>query len=295
MDQEVRRHYIRAGEVIQKAREEAREVAEPGTNLKVIAEEIEGLIREEGLKPAFPVNISIDEAAAHYSPGVNEDRELKSEDVVKIDIGAQSNGYIADTALTLNPSGDHCEMIETVQEVLEKALDFVEPGKTVGKFGEYVEKQIPDEYEVVRNLTGHYLDQNTQHAGVSIPNYSNNSDHVFEVGDAFAIEPFLTDGSGKIKNGAPGNIYKLEKDRNVRGKAERKLMSRIKEFEGLPFSPRWFDDYGARERMAMKKLVQGDIVHSYPILNEVSGGTVVQAEHTVILTEDGKKITTRRG
>ncbi|MFB6217553.1 MAG: type II methionyl aminopeptidase, partial [Candidatus Aenigmatarchaeota archaeon] len=133
----------------------------------------------------------------------------------------------------------------------------------------------------------------TQHAGVSIPNYANDSDHVFEVGDAFAIEPFLTDGSGKIKNGASGNIYKLEKDRNVRGKAERKLMSQIKEFGGLPFSPRWFDEYGARERMAMKKLVQGDIVHSYPILNEVGGGTVVQSEHTVILTEDGKKITTR--
>jgi methionyl aminopeptidase len=295
MDQEVRQHYIRAGEVIQQARQKAREIAEPGTNLKVIAEEIEDLIREEGLKPAFPVNVSIDEAAAHYSPGVREEQELKPGDVVKIDIGAQSNGYIADTALTVNPSGERQEMIETVEEVLQKALDFVEPGKTVGEFGEFVEEQIPDEYEVVRNLTGHYLDQHTQHAGVSIPNYANDSDHVFEVGDAFAIEPFLTDGSGRIKNGAPGNIYKLEKDTNVRGKTERKLMSQIKEFGGLPFSTRWFDDYGAREKMAMKKLVQGDIVHSYPILNEVSGGTVVQAEHTVILTEDGKKITTRKG
>jgi methionyl aminopeptidase len=294
MDKETRQHYIRAGEVIQDAREKAREVAEPGTNLKVIAEEVEGMIREKGLEPAFPVNVSIDEAAAHYSPGVKENQELKPEDVVKIDIGAHSNGYIADTALTVNPSGQRKEMIETVEEVLEKALDFVEPGKTVGELGRFVEDQMPDEYEVVRNLTGHYLGQYTQHAGVSIPNYANKSDHEFEVGDAFAIEPFLTDGSGKIKNGAPGNIYKLEKDRNVRGKAERKLMSQIRDFQGLPFSVRWFDDYGARERMAMKKLVQGDIVHSYPILNEVSGGTVVQAEHTVLLTEDGKKITTRR-
>jgi methionyl aminopeptidase len=294
MDKETRQHYIRAGEVIQDAREKAREVAEPGTNLKVIAEEIEGMIREEGLEPAFPVNISIDEAAAHYSPGVKENQELKSDDVVKIDIGAHSNGYIADTALTVNPSGKHQEMIETVEEVLEKVLDFVEPGKTVGEFGRFVDEQVPDEYEVGRNLTGHYLGQHTQHAGVSIPNYANKSDHKFEVGDAFAIEPFLTDGSGKIKNGAPGNIYKLEKDRNVRGKTERKLMSQIRDFGGLPFSVRWFDDYGARERMAMKKLVQGDIVHSYPILNEVSDGTVVQAEHTVILTEEGKKITTRK-
>ncbi len=293
MDREVRENYVRAGEVIQGARKKARKISEPGTNLKVIADEIEEMIREEGLEPAFPVNLSINDAAAHYSPGVKENRQLKSDDVLKIDIGAHSEGYIADTALTVNPSGKRQEMIETVEEVLEKALNFVEPGKTVGELGKYVENQVPDEYEVVRNLTGHYLDKYTQHAGVSIPNYANTSEHVFEVGDAFAIEPFLTDGSGKIKNGSAGNIYKLERETSVRGKAERKLMSQIKDFGGLPFSTRWFDDYGARERMAMKKLVQGDIVHSYPVLNEISGGTVVQAEHTVILTEEGKKITTR--
>jgi len=293
MDKVVRENYIEAGKVIQKARKKARDVAEPGTNLKVIANSVEEMIREEGLEPAFPVNLSINEEAAHYSPGVKEKRSLKPDDVLKIDIGAHSNGYIADTALTVNPSGKRQEMIEAVEEVLEKALDFVEPGKTVGEFGKYVEKQVPDEYEVVRNLTGHYLDKHTQHAGVSIPNYANGSEHVFEVGDAFAIEPFLTDGSGKIKNGASGNIYKLERDTSVRGRSERKLMSQIKEFGGLPFSTRWLNDYGAREKMAMKKLVQGDIVHSYPVLNEVNGGTVVQAEHTVVLTEEGKVITTR--
>ncbi|WP_414837684.1 type II methionyl aminopeptidase [Candidatus Nanosalina sp. VS9-1] len=294
MNEEKLENYIRAGEVIQKARKKARKAAEPGTNIKIIAEEVEGLIREEGLEPAFPVNISIDDSAAHYTPGVKENRVLKEDDVVKIDIGAHSDGYIADTALTVNPSGQHQEMIDAVEQVLEKALDFVEPGKTVGELGNFVEDQIPQEYEVVRNLTGHYIGKYEQHAGVSIPNFSNDSDHVFEVGDAFAIEPFLTDGSGRIKNGAQGNIYKIENERNVRGRVERELLNRIKEFNGLPFTPRWFDDFGARKRMAMKKLVDGGIVHSYPVLNEVNGGTVVQAEHTVVLTEDGKKVTTRR-
>ena len=293
MDQEVKEHYIKAGEVIQKARNKAREVTEPGVNLKVIADEVEKVIREEGLKPAFPVNVSINEAAAHYTPSDSEEREVKEDDVVKIDIGAHSEGYIADTALTVNPSGKSDAMVEAVEEVLEEALSFVEPGVTVGELGSHIEEQVPDEYEIIRNLTGHYVGKYTQHAGVSIPNYSNSSDHKFEVGDAFAIEPFLTDGSGKVKNGADGNIYKLERDTNVRGKAERKLMSKIKEFNGLPFTTRWFDDFGAREKMAMKKLVQGEIVHSYPVLNEYGGGKVVQAEHTVILTDDGKKITTK--
>lgn len=294
MDQEKKENYLRAGEVIQKARKKARELAEPGTNIKVIADEVEQLIREEGLDPAFPVNISIDDAAAHYTPGVKESQELRPDDVVKIDIGAQSDGYIADTALTVNPSGKRQEMIDTVEKVLEEALEFIEPGKTVGEVGTFIENRVPDEYEIVRNLTGHYVDQYEQHAGISIPNVENSSDHVLKEGDAFAIEPFLTDGSGRIKNGAAGNIYKIERDTNVRGSVERELMNEIKEFDGLPFTTRWLEDFGARKRMAMKKLVDGGIVHSYPVLNEVNGGTVVQAEHTVILTEDGKKITTRR-
>ena len=294
MDHEVKEHYIRAGEVIKKARKKAREITEPGKNLEEIAEEIESLIRQEGLEPAFPVNISINEAAAHYTPPEGENQKIKSSDVVKIDIGAHSEGYIADTALTLNPDGKRQELIQTAEKVLSEALEFVEPGVTVGELGKHIEKQVPEEYEVIRNLTGHSLGEYTQHAGLSIPNYGNNSDYEFEVGDAFAIEPFLTDGSGKVKSGADGNIYKLERDTSVRGKTERKLMSRIKEFNSLPFTTRWFEDYGMREKVAMKKLVQGDIVHSYPVLNEVSGGTVVQAEHTVVLTEEGKKVTTRK-
>lgn len=296
MNKEERENYIRAGEVIQKARKHAREVASPGTNLKDIAEEIEGLLRDEGLEPAFPVNLSIDEEAAHYSPAVTEDRVLEEDDVLKIDIGAHSDGYIADTALTVNPSGSEEEMIETVEDVLEKALDFLEPGITVAEFGAFVQKQIPDEYSAIRNLTGHYLGKYTQHAGVSIPNVDNGSDHVIQEGDAVAIEPFLTDGSGKIKNGKQGNIYKLETDRNVRGRHERKLLGDIKEFQGLPFSPRWFDDFGARQKMALNKLVQADVVHAYPVLKEVEGGKVVQAEHTVLVGagDDGENIVTTR-
>jgi methionyl aminopeptidase len=293
MDKEVKQNYIRAGEVIQKARKKAREVTEPGKSYYDIAEEIEAMIRDEGLEPAFPVNISANDEAAHFSPGVSGGGKISESQVIKVDIGAHSEGYIADTALTVNPSGERKEMIETVEEVLEAALNLIEPGLTVSEFGDFITDEIPEDYEPVRNLTGHYLDKFTQHAGVSIPNIPNDSDHEFQVGDAFAIEPFLTNGSGKIKNGSKGNIYKLENDRNVRGKVERQLLNEIREFNGLPFSPRWFSDFGARQKMALNKLVQADVVHSYPVLKEVRGGTVVQAEHTVILTEEGKKITTR--
>lgn len=296
MDTEVRTKYLEAGEVVQKARKKARKVAEPGTNLKHIADEVEGLIREEGLEPAFPVNISIDDEAAHYTPPRDEEKSLKPDNVVKIDIGAHSDGFIADTALTINPSGKNQDMIDEVEEALQKALEFIEPGKTIGEFGRYVESDISDEYEVVRNLTGHYLGRYNQHAGISIPCVDNASSHEFKKGDAVAIEPFITDGAGKIKNGKPGNIYKLEKDKNVRGRAERKLLGQIKGFNGLPFTTRWIDSYNGRKKMAMRKLVQKGIVNSYEILKEENSGIVAQAEHTVLVGagDDGENIITTK-
>lgn len=293
MKEQTKQNYIEAGEVVQKARRKAREVAEPGTNLGVIAEEIEGLIREEGLKPAFPVNLSINDEAAHYSPPPNKSRELKASDVLKIDIGAHKEGYIADTALTVNPSSESDEMIEAVEEVLEEALEFVEPGITVGELGTFISNQVPEQYSVVRNLTGHYIDEYTQHAGVSIPNIPNSNTHVIEEGDAIAVEPFITDGSGKIKNGKKGNIY-IHKGGKVRDRTGRKLLKKIKEYQGLPFSSRWID-MNPREKMALKKLVNAGAVKHYPILKEVEGGRVAQAEHTVLVgADDGENIVTTR-
>ncbi len=295
MEEEVKQHYIRAGEVIQGARQEAREVAEPGASFRDVAEAVEDFIREQGLEPAFPVNVSVDEEAAHYTPGVDEDASLGEDDVVKIDIGAHSEGYIADTALTVNPSGSQRDMVDAVEEVLEKALEFIEPGVKIGEFGSYVEQQVPEEYRVIQNLTGHYLGRYEQHAGVSIPNTANTSGREFSEGDAVAIEPFLTDGAGTVKNGRDGNIYKMEKDVNVRGRTERQLMKQIKGFNGLPFTTRWLSDFGGRQKMALKRLVDQGVVHSYPVLKDVNDGTVVQAEHTVLIgADDGENIVTTR-
>lgn len=292
MDKDVSQSYIKAGKVIQEARKKAREVSQPGTNLGTIAKEVENLIREEGLEPAFPINLSTNDQAAHYSPGRTEKRTLKESDVLKIDIGAHCDGYIADTALTVNPSGEYTEMIEENRRILNEALEFIEPGKTVGQIGTYIHNQVPEKYSVVRNLTGHSLGRYEQHAGLSIPNISNADDTILEKGDAIAIEPFLSTGAGKIKEGKKGNIY-IQQGGNVRGRTERKLLKKIKGYKGLPFSPRWFENLSGRQKMALKKLVQADVVKHYPVLREVDNGIVTQAEHTVLVgVNDGENIVT---
>lgn len=295
MKEEVKGNYIRAGEVIQKARKKARKVAEPGTSYNTIADEVEGLIRDEGLEPAFPINLSVNSEAAHYSPEEGDSRVLKEDDVIKIDIGAHSEGYIADTSMTVNPSGKHADMIKANEKVLQSALDFIEPGVTIGELGTHIQNQVPDEYKVIRNLTGHYLGKYEQHAGTSIPNVRNKSNHIIEEGDAVAIEPFLSTGKGKIKQGKKGNIYKMESAGNVRGRSERKLLKKIKNFRGLPFSPRWMGLSG-REKLSLKKLCKKGAVKHYPVLKEDNGEIVTQAEHTVLVgANNGENIVTTRG
>lgn len=294
MDQEAKENYIKAGKKVQECRQIAREQVKPGNKILNVVNKIENHIKQEGLEMAFPVNVSINEEAAHYTPTRDEETKIKESDVVKIDVGAHSNGYIADSAITINPNNRHSEMISEVEDALKSALDFVEPGITLSELGSHIQGQVKN-YNVVRNLTGHYLGRYTQHAGVSIPNIDNANSHKLEEGDAIAIEPFITNGAGKVKQGRKGNIYKLEKETSARGRTQRQLLGKIKDYRGMPFTTRWIDDFGGREKMAMSKLTQQDIIHSYPVLVEQEEGIVAQAEHTVLVgAEDGENIITTR-
>ena len=289
MNEEIKNNYLDSGTAVKEAKQKAQEICQVGTSYREIADKLESVVSDhEGVEPAFPVNISANEEAAHYSPGPNTDRVVQPGDLLKVDIGAHKDGYIADSAITVDVSDQHSKIRSRNEEILSKALERIEPGLTVGELGSYI-GSLAEDYNIITNLTGHYLDRYTQHAGVSIPNRSNGSDHVFKKGDVFAVEPFLTDGPGRVRNGKPGNIYKQESNANVRGRRQRKLLGEIKELRGLPFSPRWLDSYN---RMAMAKLVQSGVVKHYDILVEDGSGIVSQAEQTVMLTEDGSKIVT---
>ena len=48
-------------------------------------------------------NISINEIAAHYTPSVNDKKVFELGDVVKVDCGAELDGWVGDTAGTTEP------------------------------------------------------------------------------------------------------------------------------------------------------------------------------------------------
>ncbi|WP_135365245.1 type II methionyl aminopeptidase [Halosimplex halophilum] len=280
-----------AGEILAQVRDEAAERCEVGTGYLEISEWAEDRIRELGGEPAFPVNVSVDEEAAHGAAGPDDDREI-GEDLVKLDIGVHIDGWLADTAVTVDLAGES-ELTEASAEALDAALDVVEPGVETGEIGAVIEETIEGYgYNPVVNLTGHGLGHWEQHTTPNIPNRAVEQSAELEVGDVVAVEPFATDGGGKVQEGSQEEIFALEREGSVRDRTARQALDQItEEFRTLPFAARWLDV--RRPKMALRRLQRQDIVHGYPVLKEDEGRMVSQKEHTVIVTEDGCEVTTR--
>jgi len=291
LDAEKYEKHREAGEILAQVRDEAAERLEVGTSYLEISEWAEDRIRELGGEPAFPVNVSVDEEAAHGAAGPDDDRVV-GEEMVKLDIGVHIDGWLADTAVTVDFSGNP-ELVEAAEEALDAALDVVEAGVETGEVGAAIEDVIDGYgYNPVVNLTGHGLGRWEQHTSPNIPNRAVSQGATLEVGDTVAIEPFATDGSGKVSEGQQEQIYSLEREASVRDRQARQALEQItEEFRTLPFATRWLDV--SRPEMALRRLKMNDVVHGYPVLKEDDGCLVSQREHTIVVTEDGCEVTTR--
>ncbi len=280
-----------AGEILAQVREETVDRIEVGASHLEVAEYAENRIRELGGKPAFPVNVSIDEEAAHATPSRDDDSTF-GEEMINIDIGVHIDGWLADTATTVDLSG-HDDLVDASADALDAAIETVASGVHTGEVGAAIEAAIDGYgYNPVVNLSGHGLGHWDQHTDPSIPNRAVPQGVEFEVGDVVAIEPFATDGSGKVGEGSSEQIFALEHEGSVRNRQAKQVLEQItEEFRTLPFAARWLDS--SRAEMALRRLKTQGLVHGYPVLKEDEGCLVSQKEHTVIVTDDGCEVTTR--
>src|SRR3989344_1564202 len=122
MEKEEMENYVKAGRILQSAKKKAQQLVKPGASLLEVAEKVEGFIESEGGKPAFPINLSLNNCAAHYTPSSNDESVFSGKDVVKADIGVHIEGYAADSAITIDLSGEFGKMLEASNNALEAAL-----------------------------------------------------------------------------------------------------------------------------------------------------------------------------
>lgn len=296
MEDEVLDKYLKAGKIAAKARELGRKKVEEGILLIDVAEAIEREIRSMGGSVAFPVNIAIDHVAAHFTPASTDRMVFKSGQLVKIDVGVHIDGYIADTTFTKEISTSRwSNLIKATEEGLEAAIDITKPGVRANIIGGAVERTIESYgYRPIVNLTGHSLQRYELHAGLSIPNVMDDTNDLIRKGDAIAIEPFATNGAGRVAGKKGGNIYRLIRKRGMGDPELNAMIEKLyQEFKGLPFSERWCAKQCRKPKQALRKLMRSGVITTYPMLNEIEKGMVSQAEHTVIVTDDGCIVTTR--
>ncbi len=292
MEKEVLNKYLKAGRIAADARRRIEAKLKPGARILEIAEEIEETIRKKGGEPAFPVNISINETAAHYTPAMKDATEVSEGDLVKIDIGVQVDGYIGDTAFTY--CSEKNRLVKANEAILRDVERILRPGISVAEIGEKIEAAAADRgVGLVVNLTGHTLDRYVFHGSPSIPNTANNSSHQFKEGDVIALEPFVVESSGHVRESSQTEIYRYVQDRPVRLPEARQILAIARdERKGLPFCRRWLKLSPVKASLALRQLEAVSAVEGFPVLRESEGRPVSQFEHTFIIGE--KTIVTTR-
>jgi methionyl aminopeptidase len=287
--------YRGAGRILAEVREEAIERIKEGVSLLEVAEFVENSIREKGGEPAFPCNISRNEEAAHATPSI-DDKAVFGKDIVKLDIGTHIDGYIGDSAVTVDLSGNNDGLVKASEAALNEAIKIIRDGVSTVEIGEVIENTIREQgYKPVVNLTGHGLMRYNSHAPPTIPNVKYEHGVILRENDVVAIEPFATDaqGAGKVVESGNAEIYSLIKAKPVRLREAKKLLEEIKKYQGLPFAKRWLPRERLDLALRMLENTKG-VLRDYPVLREEEKGLISQAEHTIIVKEDGCEVTTKR-
>lgn len=287
-----------SGKILRETREEIKEFVRENMPIIEICERAENLIRKKGGKPAFPCNVSINEIAAHYTSPPDDTKRVPEKAIVKVDIGAHVDGYVTDTAVTVCFDQEYDSLVETAERALEKAVESICAGMSTSKLGTIIESTIKSRgFKPISNLTGHSVGRYLVHAGTSLPNVSQIFSSKIKVGVAYAIEPFVTvsNAVGKVEDEAESTIFRFVKSRPQKNPYAKTLSKYIEEnFRTLPFAERWLQGVVLAEhyKEAFRQILKSKAIMDYPIFVEASRKPVAQAEHTVLIVEDGRVVLT---
>ncbi len=287
---------VKACRIAARVLHEICEMVKPKTKLISICTHAEKRILDLGGRPAFPCNVSLNEVAAHYTSPKNDPLKLPDFGVVKIDVGVQVDGYIADTARTVDLDGTLDGLVAATDDALEEAISLLRPGITLGEIGAHIERVIKAYgLRPVKELTGHNLERYKLHAGKRVPNVKTRDSTVVNVGDCFAIEPFATTGSQIVDSKNAYIFANTGRKVVLEGVTEKLRLHLFKRYGPFPFASRWI---GTSHKSIdvpaeLAKLLKAKVIRAFPVLIEKKGRPVSQSEHTVFVADDGPIVLTK--
>jgi methionyl aminopeptidase len=194
----------RAGMVVWEVLQELRAMVKPGVRTIDLENVAEQRIRERGARAAFKglynfpcvLCTSINDEIVHGIPSPK--RILREGDLLKIDVGAEVEGYYGDSAITV-PVGEISpalkQLVRVTEESLYAAIDRVRLGSRVGDVSSAVEQYVtPYGYSVVRDFVGHGIGSKL-HEDPKVPNFGTPGvGPKLKEGMALAIEPMVNAG-----------------------------------------------------------------------------------------------------
>nr|XP_002734317.1 PREDICTED: proliferation-associated protein 2G4-like isoform X1 [Saccoglossus kowalevskii] len=313
--------YKMVGEIVNRIVRKLVEKAKDGESSLGLCEFGDTMILEETTKVykkekemkkgiAFPTCVSINNGVCHFSPLKSDpDVLLKDGDVVKIDLGAHIDGFIAVVAHTFvvgaskdnKVSGRKADVIVAAHQAAEAALRLVKPGNENSLVTDTIQK-VAEAYncQPVEGMLSHQLKRNVIDGEKSIiqhPNEAQRKEHDkcdFDVHEVYAIDMLVSTGEGKAREKDARTTVFKRKDAiyQLKMKASRMFFSEMeRRFNLMPFTLRAFEDE-KKARMGVVECVKHGLVDPFPVLYEKDGEFVAQFKFTVLLMPNGpQKIT----
>jgi methionyl aminopeptidase len=286
-----------AGRIAAQARDAGARSIVAGARVRDVCVAVEDEIHARGGQLAFPVQSSRNQVAAHYCPSPTDETVYADGDLAKLDVGVHLDGWVVDTAVTVNVGGhdENRALVTAAEGALQAAIAALEPDVEVRTISSAIRRAITSlGLRPVRNLCGHGVGRWTVHCAPPIPNVPDNAPARLPLHAVVAIEPFATDGRGLVREEGRAEVFRLlpEWDEEA-ADVDAALLAAVRALRGLPFARRQLAALPAAvvEGGLAALLAQGRLV-AYPPLADPAGRRVAQAEHTVYLGPDGVVVLT---
>lgn len=207
------RGLLEAGRVVRRCLLEMADRARPGITTADLNRVAASVLRRHEARSApmlvygFPaeVCISVNDEIVH---GIPSKRVLQDGDLVKLDVAAEKNGYVADAALTIgigSVSSARQALIDCAESAFNSAMSVARTGKRINEIGRRIEEEVSRRgFSVVSELAGHGVGR-TIHEEPVVLNYDEpRAAGRLRDGLVIAVEPILSMGSGQAEEVGDG-------------------------------------------------------------------------------------------
>ncbi|XP_052893166.1 proliferation-associated protein 2G4 [Anopheles moucheti] len=313
--------YKIAGDIVNKTLQTIIRACVVGASVKEICLKGDNMMAQDAVKKykneedmkkgvAFPTCLSVNNCICHFSPARNDpDYLLKENDVVKIDMGAHIDGFIAVMAHTIvvgatpenKCKGRAADVVLAAYHASQAALRLLKDGTGNYAVTDAVQKIASDfKCKPIEGMLSHQLKQfkiDGEKTIIQNPTVAQKKEHEkceFEKYEVYAMDVLISTGEGLGKElDTRVAIYKkTDENYMLKLKASRAFFGEVKrKYGSMPFNLRNFEEE-AKAKLGVNECVAHKMVEPFQVLYEKHNEYVAQFKYTVLIMSNGLRVVT---